>query len=268
MKKTFCILVALLLSFSLFAGGASESGVDNSLNDVLEKGQFVLGLDDSFPPMGYRDENGEIVGFDIDCAREVCNRLGVELVPQPIDWNSKEQELMTGNIDCLWNGFTITEERKENLLFSDPYVKNAQVVVVNASSPFNTLADLAGCSIGVQAGSSAETAIEDTPDFASSIGEIIQFKENLTALMDLEIGGVDAVVMDLLVANDNINRSGKDFRILDETLADEEYGIGFRKNDVALRNAVQDALDDMAADGTLASIAGKWFGADITVVGK
>ena len=114
MKKTFCILVALLLSFSLFAGGASESGVDNSLNDVLEKGQFVLGLDDSFPPMGYRDENGEIVGFDIDCAREVCNRLGVELVPQPIDWNSKEQELMTGNIDCLWNGFTITEERKEN----------------------------------------------------------------------------------------------------------------------------------------------------------
>ena len=93
MKKTFCILVALLLSFSLFAGGASENGVDNSLNDVLEKGQFVLGLDDSFPPMGYRDENGEIVGFDIDCAREVCNRLGVELVPQPIDWNSKEQEL-------------------------------------------------------------------------------------------------------------------------------------------------------------------------------
>ena len=268
MKKTFCILVALLLSFSLFAGGASENGVDNSLNDVLEKGQFVLGLDDSFPPMGYRDENGEIVGFDIDCAREVCNRLGVELVPQPIDWNSKEQELMTGNIDCLWNGFTITEERKENLLFSDPYVKNAQVVVVNASSPFNTLEDLSGGSIGVQAGSSAESAIEDTPDFASSIGEIIQFKENLTALMDLEIGGVDAVVMDLLVANDNINRSGKDFRILDETLADEEYGIGFRKNDVALRDAVQGALDDMAADGTLASIAEKWFGADITVVGK
>lgn len=268
MKKTFCILVALLLSFSLFAGGASENGVDNSLNDVLEKGQFVLGLDDSFPPMGYRDENGEIVGFDIDCAREVCRRLGVELVPQPIDWNSKEQELMTGNIDCLWNGFTITEERKENLLFSDPYVKNAQVVVVNASSPFNTLEDLSGGSIGVQAGSSAESAIEDTPDFASSIGEIIQFKENLTALMDLEIGGVDAVVMDLLVANDNINRSGKDFRILDETLADEEYGIGFRKNDVALRNAVQGALDDMAADGTLASIAEKWFGADITVVGK
>lgn len=268
MRKTLCILVSLLLCLSVFAGGASENAADTSLEDVLEKGQFVLGLDDSFPPMGFRDENGEIVGFDIDCAREVCSRLGVELVAQPIDWNSKEQELMTGNIDCLWNGFTITEERKENLLFSDPYVKNAQVVVVNASSPYQSLADLAGGSVGVQAGSSAESAIEDTPDFAASIGEIIQFKENLTALMDLEIGGVDAVVMDLLVANDNINRSGKDFRILDETLADEEYGIGFRKNDVALRNAVQDALNDMAADGTLAEIATKWFGADITVVGK
>ena len=262
MRKGLMILAVLLASCALFAGGASEDGVDTSLDDVVESGRFVLGLDDSFPPMGYRDENGEIVGFDID------SRLGVELVCQPIDWNSKEQELMTGNIDCLWNGFTITEERRENLLFSDPYVKNAQVVVVNASSSVQTLDDLAGASVGVQAGSSAESAIEDTPGFAESIGEIIQFKENLTALMDLEIGGVDAVVMDLLVANDNINRSGKDFRILSQTLADEEYGIGFRKGDVALRDAVQGALDDMAADGTLARIAVKWFGADITVVGK
>ena len=268
MRKGLMILAVLLASCALFAGGASEDGVDTSLDDVVESGRFVLGLDDSFPPMGSRDGNGQIVGFDIACAREVCARLGVELVCQPIDWNSKEQELMTGNIDCLWNGFTITEERRENLLFSDPYVKNAQVVVVNASSSVQTLDDLAGASVGVQAGSSAESAIEDTPGFAESIGEIIQFKENLTALMDLEIGGVDAVVMDLLVANDNINRSGKDFRILSQTLADEEYGIGFRKGDVALRDAVQGALDDMAADGTLARIAVKWFGADITVVGK
>ena len=149
MRKGFMILAVLLASCALFAGGASEDGVDTSLDDVVESGRFVLGLDDSFPPMGYRDENGEIVGFDIDCAREVCARLGVELVCQPIDWNSKEQELMTGNIDCLWNGFTITEERRENLLFSDPYVKNAQVVVVNASSSVQTLDDLAGASVGV-----------------------------------------------------------------------------------------------------------------------
>lgn len=273
MKRVLvCLSALLLLAIPLFANGSGESAgeeaVDNSLQEVLDKGTFVLGLDDSFPPMGYRDENGEIVGFDIDTAREVCNRLGVELVTQPIDWSAKEQELATGQIDCIWNGFTITDERKEALTFSDPYVENAQVAVVNASSDYYKLSDLAGKAIGVQAGSSAEDAIDDTEGFRDSIGEVVEFKDNLTALMDLEIGGVDAVVMDLLVANDNIQRSGKDFRILEEGLSDEAYGIGFRKGDVALRDAVQSALNDMAADGTLASIATKWFGADITVVGK
>lgn len=270
MKKITALLLVLLTIASLYAGGAKEgSSVDNSLNRVLEKGEFVLGLDDSFPPMGYRDENGEIVGFDIDTAREVCKRLGVELVTQPIDWAAKEQELQTGNIDCIWNGFTITPEREEALTFSDPYVDNAQVAVVKISSGYETLADLKGKTIGVQAGSSAEDAIEDTEGFKESVREVVEFKDNLTALMDLEIGGVDAVIMDLLVANDNIARSGKGiFKVLDEGLANEEYGIGFRKGDIALRDAVQSALNGMAADGTLARIAEKWFGADITVVGK
>ena len=154
------------------------------------------------------------------------------------------------------------------MLFSDPYVDNAQVIVVRGDSPAQTIADLEGATVGVQAGSSAQDAINDTPGFVDTIGEVIEFKENLTALMDLEIGGCDAVVMDLLVANDNINRSGSDFRILDETLVKEEYAIGFRKGDVALRDAVQNELNAMAADGKLAEIATKWFGADITVVGK
>lgn len=270
MKKIFILLLVLLTITSLYANGAKEnSSVDNSLKNVEEKGKFILGLDDSFPPMGYRDENGEIVGFDIDTAKEVCRRLGVELVAQPIDWAAKEQELMTGNIDCIWNGFTITPERLEAMTFSDPYVDNAQVAVVKISSGYETLGDLKGKTIGVQAGSSAEDAIEDTEGFKESVKEVVEFKDNLTALMDLEIGGVDAVIMDLLVANDNIARSGKNiFKVLDEGLSNEEYGIGFRKGDVALRDAVQSALNDMAADGTLGEIATKWFGADITVVGK
>lgn len=270
MKKITTLIIAVLTIVSLFAGGVKEdSSVDNSLKKVQEKGKFVLGLDDSFPPMGYRDENGEIVGFDIDTAREVCKRLGVELVTQPIDWAAKEQELQTGNIDCIWNGFTITPERLEAMTFSEPYLDNAQVAVVKISSPYTTLSDLKGKTIGVQAGSSAEDAIDDTEGFRESIKEVVEFADNLTALMDLEIGGVDAVIMDLLVANDNIARSGKGiFRILDEGLSTEEYGIGFRKGDIALRDAVQNALDEMASDGTLASIAVKWFGADITVVGK
>ena len=268
MNKLLLSTLAVAAAAVTLVSCSRESTPQSAVQDVSSITTFKLGLDDSFPPMGYRDENGEIVGFDIDTAREVCARLGVELVAQPIDWNAKEQELATGNIDCIWNGFTVTDERREQMLFSDPYVDNAQVIVVRGDSPAEGISDLEGATIGVQAGSSAQDAINDTPGFVDTIGEVIEFKENLTALMDLEIGGCDAVVMDLLVANDNIKRSGSDFRILDETLVKEEYAIGFRKGDVALRDAVQNELNAMAADGTLAEIATKWFGADITVVGK
>ncbi|MGX8678902.1 MAG: amino acid ABC transporter substrate-binding protein [Sphaerochaetaceae bacterium] len=269
MKKA--ILVALVLSAALcaaFANGTKENSEDTSLSDVLSKGKFIFGLDDSFPPMGYRDESNEIVGFDIDAAREVCRRLGVELVCQSIDWNAKEQELATKQIDCIWNGFTITEDRKKAMEFTEAYVNNKQVIVVKSSSSFQTPADFAGKTIGTQAGSSGAQAIADNAAFASSLGEVIEFKDYLTALMDLEKGGVDGVVMDLIVANYSIQESGKDFRILSEGLCNEEYGVGFRKGDIALRDAVQAQLEAMASDGTLAEIATRWFGADITTIGK
>lgn len=269
MKKIFVIAIAFLMVVStVFAQGSAEEAGDRSLEKIKEKGVFVLGLDDSFPPMGYRDENNEIVGFDIDLAKEVCKGLGVELKCQPIDWSAKEQELATGQIDCIWNGFTKTEEREKAMTLSMAYVNNAQVIVVKSSSSIKTIADLKGKSIGVQAGSSGEEAIYDTEGFADSVKEIIPYKDYLTALMDLEIGGVDGIVMDLLVANDNINRSGKDFRILDETLSAEEYVIGFRKGEVALCEAVEKELYTLKDSGKLAEIATKWFGADITVVGK
>ena len=147
-------------------------------------------------------------------------------------------------------------------------MRNSQVVVVRADSPYQTLADLAGTTVGLQAGSSAQEALDSAADFKASLAEVAEFKDNLTALLDLELRGIDAVVMDLLVANDSIRRSGKDFRILDESLAPENYGIGFRKNDVALMSRVQEILEEMAADGTVAQIAGEWFGADISVIGK
>jgi polar amino acid transport system substrate-binding protein len=269
MKKVVLLFLCAALAVSFVsAAGSKESGVDRSLEKIQDKGVFILGLDDSFPPMGYRNEQNEIVGFDIDLAKEVTKRMGVELKLQPIDWNAKEQELNTGNIDCIWNGFTMTEERKKALNFTDAYVDNAQVAVVKNGSPYHTLADLAGKKVGIQAGSSASDAVYGNPAFANSLKEIIEVKDNLTALMDLEIGGVDAVVLDLFVAVDNINRSKKDFVILDEHLSTEEYGIGFRKNDMALRNEVQKQLLAMAADGTLAAISTLWFGSDITVVGK
>jgi polar amino acid transport system substrate-binding protein len=261
-----CVIMASGLAF---AGGKRDAaGGDNSLQNILDKKKLVLGLDDSFPPMGYRNERNEIVGYDVDLAKEAARRIGVELVLQPIDWNAKEQELNTGEIDCIWNGFTITEERKQNLTFSPPYLKNAQVIVVKENSPVQTLKDLAGKTAGTQTGSSSIDAIDDAPEFKASLREVIEYKDFLTALMDLDVGGVDAIVIDLVVANDNINRSGKAFRILKETLGEEEFGIGFRKNDKALAGKVWATLLEMAQDGTVARIATQWLGADISIIGK
>jgi polar amino acid transport system substrate-binding protein len=246
----------------------TAQAADTSLSSVKEKGKLVLGLDDSFPPMGFRNDDNQIVGYDIDLAREVAKRLGVQLVPQAIDWNAKEQELNTGKIDCIWNGFTITDERQKAMTFSKPYLRNAQVVVVKKGSGYTTLASLKGKKVGLQAGSSAADALAGAKDFRASLKEVVEFKDNLTALMDLEARGVDAVVMDLIVANDNIKRSGKGYEVLKESLAPEVFGVGFRKNDLALRDAVQSTLEAMAKDGTIAKVTAQWFGSDISVVGK
>ena len=258
----------LLAAICLASLATSARAADTSLQAVKQKGKLVLGLDDSFPPMGFRNEDNQIVGYDIDLAKDVARRLGVQLVPQPIDWNAKEQELNTGKIDCIWNGFTITEERQKVMAFTKPYLRNAQVVVVKKGSPYTTLASLKGKKVGLQAGSSAAGALDGAKEFRASLAQVVEFKDNLTALMDLEAKGVDAVVMDLILAEDNIKRSGKPYTILKESLAPEVFGVGFRKNDLALRDAVQGALQAMAADGTLAKLTTKWFGQDISVVGK
>jgi polar amino acid transport system substrate-binding protein len=258
----------LLAAICLASLHTTAHAADASLKAVKEKGKLVLGLDDSFPPMGFRNEDNQIVGYDIDLAKEVAKRLGVQLVPQPIDWNAKEQELNTGKIDCIWNGFTITDERKQAMAFTKPYLRNAQVVVVKKGSPYTTLASLKGKKVGLQAGSSAAGALDGAKAFKASLAQVVEFKDNLTALMDLEARGVDAVVMDLILAEDNIKRSGKSYTILKEALAPEVFGVGFRKNDLALRDAVQGQLEAMAKDGTLAKVTTKWFGQDISVVGK
>ncbi|MGE5614671.1 MAG: amino acid ABC transporter substrate-binding protein [Bacillota bacterium] len=266
---SFVLLVAALAAaMAALTGCSALGGADRSWDKVKEKGELVMGLDDSFPPMGFRDENNELTGFDVDVAKEVCNRLGIKLRLQQIVWDTKEQELNTGNIDCIWNGFTITEERKENVLFTEPYMGNRQVLVVKSDSTLSKLSDFEGKRLALQAGSSAADALNAAVDFKSKLKEVVEFDENLTALMDLEKGGVDVVLMDEVVANYNISTGKFDIKVLDEALAPEEYGIGFRKNDVALMNKVQDTLKSMAKDGKLAEISEKWFGKDVTTIGK
>ena len=237
---------------------------DQSLQKVLDDKKLVLGLDASFPPMGFTDENNEIIGFDIDVAQEVCDRMGIELVKTPINWDTKEEDLNVGKIDCIWNGMSINPARAEAMNLSEPYMKNEMIFVVPADSDIKSMDDLAGKTIGVQTGSTAQEILE-AADLYADITES-PLEDNVTALNQMELGFSDAVFLDSVVANYLITSHNKDYVILDGNLEAEEYAIGFRKNDQALRDEVQKQLSEMKADGKLGEISEKWFGSDITTV--
>lgn len=260
--RLFSLLLALLMLT------ATAFAADGSLDYIKNKGTLVVGLDASFPPMGFIDpDTGDITGYDIDLAREVCKRLNVELVCQPIEWSAKDLELDSKNIDCIWNGLTVTAARQETYSMSMNYLQNAQVLVVLADSNINTLADLAGKTIALQAGSSAAEAVAANEAFKSSLAEApVEYADYAMALMDLDNKGVSAVAMDVIVANYYITTKGADYRVLEEQLAPEFYAVGFRKADLELTDVVNKLLKEMAADGTIAKISTQWFGKDISIV--
>ncbi|MBQ8123679.1 MAG: amino acid ABC transporter substrate-binding protein [Ruminococcus sp.] len=275
MKKTFItrILAAAAAASMLVMTGAcgsgassseSKTGEDTSLQKVLDSKQLILGLDASFPPMGFTDENNEIVGFDIDVAQEVCNRMGVELVKRPINWDTKEQDLNVGTIDCIWNGMSINASRQEAMNLSDAYMKNEMIFVVPAGSSVKSMDDLSGKTIGVQSGSSAQEILEGWDKYSEITATPLE--DNVEALRQMELGFSDAVFLDSVVANYFITSNNKDYVVLDGNLEAEEYAIGFRKGDQALRDKVQETLSAMKADGSLGEISTKWFGSDVTTV--
>jgi polar amino acid transport system substrate-binding protein len=230
-------------------------------------GTLIVGFDQDFPPMGFVGDNGEYTGFDLNLAKEVASRLGLEYKAQPIAWDSKDMELESGNIDCIWNGFTITG-REDDYIWTTPYMANKQVFVVANDSDIKSQADLAGKVVEVQADSSAEAALKENQDLANTFGQLLTTPDYNTAFMDLEQGAVDAVAMDVIVAGYQIKQRNADFKILDDSLSEEEYGVGFKKGNTELRDKVQGALEEMAADGTLAKISDEWFGEDVTTIGK
>ena len=230
-------------------------------------GTLIVGFDQDFPPMGFVGDNGEYTGFDLDLAKEVASRLGLEYKAQPIAWDSKDMELESGNIDCIWTGFTITG-REDDYTWTTPYMANKQVFVVANDSDIKSQADLAGKVVEVQADSSAEAALKENQDLANTFGQLLTTPDYNTAFMDLEQGAVDAVAMDVIVAGYQIKQRNADFKILDDSLSEEEYGVGFKKGNTELRDKVQGALEEMAADGTLAKISDEWFGEDVTTIGK
>ena len=225
--------------------------------------RIVIGLDDNFPPMGFRDDKNQLVGFDIDLAREAGKRLGIEVEFKPIDWNAKEAELNGKRVDALWNGLTITEERKKNIAFTAPYMQNHQIVVVKADAAIKAKADLAGKVVGVQDGSSAVEAIEKDAATAQSFKQLKKYGDNVTALMDLSAGRVDAVVLDEVVGRYYSAKKPGEYAVLDEHFGTEDYGVGLRQDDAALRTRLDEVLTAMKGDGSGARIAEQWFGKNI-----
>lgn len=251
------------------SSGSSENASEDAGNSQASGGTFTVGFDQDFPPMGFVGDDGEYTGFDLDLAKEAAKRLDLEFVAQPIAWDAKDMELNSGTIDCIWNGFTMNG-REEDYTWSEPYMDNSQVFVVAADSGITSFADLAGKIVEVQADSSAEAALKDNADLTGSFGTLQTTPDYNTAFMDLEMGAVDAIAMDVIVAGYQIEQrdDGGQYVILEETLASEEYGIGFKKGNEELRDKVQATLEEMAADGTLRDISDQWFGRDVTTIGK
>lgn len=290
MKKFMTVLMAAAMTMAMLAGcgsasmdqaasaepaadtetAAAEETKEETAGEAQEgdRTTFTVGFDAEFPPYGYMDENGDYTGFDLDLAQEVCDRNGWELVKQPIDWDSKDMELSSGSIDCIWNGFTMNG-REDAYTWSVPYVDNSQVFVVKADAGISTQADLAGKIVGVQKDSSALAALEgDAADLAATFAEMNQYADYNTGFMDLEAGAIDALAVDIGVANYQIASRGDGYVIMDEKLATEQYGIGFLLGNEELKDQVEKTLLEMADDGTFTKIAEKYDLTDSVCLGK
>ncbi|WMD22333.1 amino acid ABC transporter substrate-binding protein [Achromobacter seleniivolatilans] len=261
MKKLTAVLLVSATTM-LTACGPSDNASTAGAQAPAAVKKVVVGLDDNFPPMGFRDSSNQIVGFDVDMAKEASKRLGLEVEFKPIDWSAKEAELNGKRVDVLWNGLTITEERKKNISFTAPYMANHQIIIVGTASPVKLKSDLAGKVIGAQDGSSATDAIAKDP-VAAQIKEVKKFGDNVTALMDLAAGRLDAIVVDEVVGRYLISKRAGEYRVLDENFGTEDYGVGVRKDDTELLGKLDKTLDSMKQDGTASRIATQWFGANI-----
>ena len=257
------LMMAALLAGAWFGFGSNPGAVHAEKSGENDDSTLIVGFDASFPPYGYQDDSGEYVGFDLDLAQEVCKRNGWTLVKQPIDWDSKDMELNSGSIDCIWNGFTMNG-REEEYTWSVPYVDNSQVVIVKADSDIQKLSDMAGKIVAVQSDSSAlaaftgEDATEENKALCESFQDLQQVADYNSAFMNLESGMVDAICMDIGVAKYQIASRGDAFRMLDESVSSEQYGIGFKQGNEELRDTVQNTLFTMCENGTFDTIAKEW----------
>ena len=272
MNKKIGIIFALVLVAFLVMGTASAGlfdflGGNNASGNATanDENTFIVGFDAEFPPYGYKDDSGNYVGFDLDLAKEVCERNNWTFKAQPIDWDAKDAELDSGSIDCIWNGFTING-RENDYTWSDAYIDNKQVVVVKSNAGIDSLDDLKGKTVETQKDSSALAALQgDNKTLADTFATLTEVADYNTAFMDLESGACDAVAIDIGVAQYQVSSKDNsgDFKILNDSISSEQYGIGFKKGNDALKDQVQIRLYEMFKDGTVVKIAQNYSDAGV-----
>lgn len=259
MKKLMSILFVGLISVLLLG---CQNDVVNTWDEIEERGYFVVGLDDTFAPMGFRDSDGELIGFDVDLAREVGRRLDIEVRFQSIDWDAKVLELNSGAIDMIWNGLTITESRQEEMLFSVPYIANTQMIMVRNGSEIDLLTDLSAKRVGVQVSSASEEAVI-AGDIDNDFSEFLKYDNYNLALLELQNNTVDAIVIDEIMGRYIMSQSPGIYQAASDNFGSEEYGVGFRLDSVDIRDQINLILQEMITDGKASEISIEWFGEDI-----
>lgn len=265
-KKFITAGLAVLGTAALIAGCSGNAGSSHSagsLQSAPEKA-FVIGLDDNFPPFGFHDKQGNLVGFDVDMAKEAARRMGVKAEFKPIDWSAKEAELKGHKIDAIWSGLSITPQREENMLFSRPYQNARQIILVKEDSPIRSKSDLAGKTVGTQEGSTGLAAINKDTDMKAQLKDLKLYSDNVSGFMDLKIGRIDAMVVAEVVALYYNHQNQAGFRVVDGGYDFVPTGVGIAKDNQALKDQLDKALESMHEDGTASEISKKWFGEDIT----
>ena len=256
-KKLFAAFFAISLLTSFFSCSKSDD-------------EFIIGVDGAFPPMAFRSDSSEseLIGYDIDLAKEVASRLGLKFGTHIIPWAQKEKELNSGKIDCIWDGLSITPDLLEEFSVTKPYLNNNQIIIVRTDSEILTLSDLEGKVIGYQEETSTAVALDSLPYFKDRLKSLLEFQDYYSALSELENDLIDGVAIDSVMADYILKHTEKPFRILSEPLSPEQFGIAFKKENTDLRDKVQKTLEEMANDGTVAKISTKWFGSDVSIIGK
>lgn len=256
------ILAAGVAGLMAGCGSSADKKADSA---PKKPDKIVAGIDDTFAPMGFRDENGEIVGFDIDMGKAVSKEIGVPIEFKSIDWASKESEIASGRINAIWNGLTVTEERKKVLDYTEPYLNNKQVFVVLNSSDITDAKQLAGRKVCAQEGSTSQTAMDKQPEVRDSFALWKLYPDFTSCFMDLESGRADAVLGDSVLINYYMQKKPGQFRVLPGVVANEVYAVGVKKGNTELVNLLNEGLRKVEESGEAAKISEKWFGTDLSV---